>query len=107
MKAGDTIRVECSWDRSLMPNPEPRYVTWAEGTEDEMCYSAVTSRPSAKGAPPSSATHAEAVELNLFDEVAEALRSLAPPELDGLQHHAGPMASKSGSVLPAHRHTST
>jgi hypothetical protein len=45
VKAGDTIRVECSWDRSLMPVGEPRYVTWAEGTEDEMCYSAVTSRP--------------------------------------------------------------
>jgi polyisoprenoid-binding protein YceI len=44
LKKGDVLRVECSWDRSLMPQPEPRYVTWAEGTEDEMCYSTVTSR---------------------------------------------------------------
>jgi hypothetical protein len=37
--ASDVIRVECTWDRSLAPMPEPRYVTWSEGTEDEMCYS--------------------------------------------------------------------
>lgn len=38
----DVIRVECSWDRDLVdPAAEPRYVTWAEGTEDEMCYSTV------------------------------------------------------------------
>jgi hypothetical protein len=30
--------------------------------------------------------HAEAVELSLFDEVGDALRGLAPPEL-GAQHH--------------------
>jgi polyisoprenoid-binding protein YceI len=36
---GDTLRVECSWDRSKLKIPEPRYIIWAEGTEDEMCYS--------------------------------------------------------------------
>jgi hypothetical protein len=42
LKRGDNIRVECSWDRSLLnPASEPRYVTWNEGTEDEMCYSTV------------------------------------------------------------------
>ncbi len=41
---GDTLRIECSWDRSLESFSEPRYVTWAEGTEDEMCYSALTVR---------------------------------------------------------------
>ncbi len=42
LKRGDTIRVECSWDRSKMTTPEPRYIIWAEGTEDEMCYSVVS-----------------------------------------------------------------
>jgi polyisoprenoid-binding protein YceI len=34
----DVIRVECTWDRSLSHQPEPRYITWNEGTEDEMCW---------------------------------------------------------------------
>jgi polyisoprenoid-binding protein YceI/mono/diheme cytochrome c family protein len=42
---GDVLRVECEWDRSRMVPARPRYVTWAEGTEDEMCYSTITSRP--------------------------------------------------------------
>lgn len=42
LKKGDTIRVECSWDRSKMRTPEPRYIIWSEGTEDEMCYSVVS-----------------------------------------------------------------
>lgn len=42
---GDILRVECSWDRDLInPQSEPRWVTWAEGTEDEMCYTALTTR---------------------------------------------------------------
>ncbi|MFN6120090.1 MAG: hypothetical protein ACK5CE_10745 [Actinomycetes bacterium] len=42
----DVIRIECSWDRSLMDDDlEPRYVMWAEGTEDEMCYSQIVTRP--------------------------------------------------------------
>ena len=44
VERGDVLRVECSWDRSLLLGQEPRYVTWAEGTEDEMCYSALTTR---------------------------------------------------------------
>ena len=39
---GDVIRVECTWDRSLAPMPEPRHITWNEGTEDEMCYSTLS-----------------------------------------------------------------
>ena len=46
MKKGDVLRIECSWDRSLIKSAEPTYITWAEGTEDEMCYSAVTTRVS-------------------------------------------------------------
>ena len=42
----DVIRVECSWDRSLLPDDaEPRYIMWAEGTADEMCYSQIVTRP--------------------------------------------------------------
>ena len=36
---GQTIRMECSWDRSLDPNRAPKYIVFAEGTEDEMCFS--------------------------------------------------------------------
>ena len=45
VERGDTIRVECSWDRSLRYDPEPRYIFFAEGTEDEMCFSTITVRP--------------------------------------------------------------
>jgi len=43
MKAGDTVRVICKYDPTLRQKlPElkklpPRYVTWGEGTSDEMC----------------------------------------------------------------------
>ena len=41
---GDTLRVECGWDRALWPADEPsRYIVWAEGTADEMCYTGVLS----------------------------------------------------------------
>ena len=39
---GDTLRVECGWDRSLWPpGLESRYIVWAEGTQDEMCYTSL------------------------------------------------------------------
>lgn len=43
LKAGDTVRVVCTFDpklRSLIPSLSklpPRYVTWGEGSSDEMC----------------------------------------------------------------------
>jgi polyisoprenoid-binding protein YceI/mono/diheme cytochrome c family protein len=37
--AGQTVRMECSWDRSLDPNRPQKYIVFAEGTEDEMCFS--------------------------------------------------------------------
>ncbi len=37
----DTLRIECTWRRDLAPMLEPRHITWNEGTDDEMCYSAV------------------------------------------------------------------
>ncbi|UDY37449.1 YceI family protein [Dermatobacter hominis] len=45
VKKGDTIRVSCSWDRNLRFDPQPRYIVFAEGTRDEMCFSTVTIRP--------------------------------------------------------------
>jgi hypothetical protein len=41
IERGDTLRFECWWDRSFVHLEEPRYVTWNEGTVDEMCYSSI------------------------------------------------------------------
>jgi hypothetical protein len=38
VKAGQPIRLDCSWDRSIDPTREQRYIVFAEGTEDEMCF---------------------------------------------------------------------
>jgi mono/diheme cytochrome c family protein len=46
LNRGDTIRVECSWDRAKIPDDaESRYIVWSEGTNDEMCYSQIVTRP--------------------------------------------------------------
>ena len=45
IEPGDIIRFECTWDRSLVHMPEPRYITWNEGTVDEMCFSSVSVIP--------------------------------------------------------------
>lgn len=39
---GDDITIECTWDRTLRFDPEPRYIFFAEGTEDEMCFATIT-----------------------------------------------------------------
>ncbi len=39
VNAGQKIRMDCSWDRSIEPNRAPKYIVFAEGTEDEMCFS--------------------------------------------------------------------
>ena len=44
---GDTVRFECWWDRTLQYMPEPRYITWNEGTIDEMCFSSIAVLPDA------------------------------------------------------------
>ncbi|OWY63492.1 hypothetical protein B7486_52835 [cyanobacterium TDX16] len=50
LDADDVIRVECSWDRTLIDPALPdRYVLWSEGTEDEMCYSTITTRSPLEG----------------------------------------------------------
>ncbi|MGA9278742.1 MAG: hypothetical protein WBV89_17445 [Ilumatobacter sp.] len=46
LTADDVIRVECTWDRAKIPeDAEPRYIMWSEGTDDEMCYSQIITRP--------------------------------------------------------------
>ena len=42
---GDIVRVECWWDRTLMYMAEPRYITWNEGTGDEMCVARIAVIP--------------------------------------------------------------
>lgn len=37
--AGQTMRMDCTWDHALDPNRSPRYIVFAPGTEDEMCFS--------------------------------------------------------------------
>ncbi len=42
---GDTVRIECTWDRSLQaPGIEPSYILWANGTNDEMCFSTIVTQ---------------------------------------------------------------
>ena len=36
--AGEPIRIECSWDRGADALRSPKYIVFAEGTEDEMCF---------------------------------------------------------------------
>jgi hypothetical protein len=46
LKPGDNVRIECTWDRDLRdPLLEPAYVLWADGTDDEMCFSTIVTRP--------------------------------------------------------------
>ena len=38
VKAGEPVRLECSFDRGADPRRDPKYIVFAEGTEDEMCF---------------------------------------------------------------------
>ncbi len=45
ISGSDTIRLECSWDRSKRDaDLEPAYVLWADGTDDEMCFGTIVVR---------------------------------------------------------------
>ena len=48
VKPGDVIRTDCSWNRDLRYDPDPQYIFFAEGTNDEMCFSTYTLRPEPK-----------------------------------------------------------
>ncbi len=46
LERGDEIQIDCVWDRARIDeDAEPRYVLWAEGTDDEMCYFQIVTRP--------------------------------------------------------------
>lgn len=46
LEPDDVLRMECSWDRSLRdPDLEPAYVVWSDGTDDEMCFATIVTRP--------------------------------------------------------------
>ncbi len=45
VEEGDVLRIECTWDRALRHDEEPRYLLFAEGTQDEMCFSTYTLLP--------------------------------------------------------------
>lgn len=38
VKAGQPLLLECAWDRRKDLGREPKYIVFAEGTEDEMCF---------------------------------------------------------------------
>ncbi len=38
VEKGQKLKMECTWDRSLDSNRAPKYIVFAEGTEDEMCF---------------------------------------------------------------------
>lgn len=38
VQGGQKILLQCSFDRSLDPNRPPKYIMFADGTEDEMCF---------------------------------------------------------------------
>lgn len=40
IRAGDYIKLTCIWDNSR--EPQPRYIVWGEGTQDEMCLVLLT-----------------------------------------------------------------
>ena len=48
VKAGDTIRVTCTFDPTIrqklpeLKNLLPRYITWGEGSSDEMCLGVIS-----------------------------------------------------------------
>ena len=47
LQRADVLRFECSWERSRRdPDLEPAYVLWSLGSDDEMCFSTVVTRPS-------------------------------------------------------------
>lgn len=43
--SGDTIRVDCIWNRERAPYEAVGYILWSDGTGDEMCYSSITTFP--------------------------------------------------------------
>jgi polyisoprenoid-binding protein YceI len=49
VKAGQPVRLDCSWDRRADPLRKPKYIVFAEGTEDEMCFGTYALIPDDQG----------------------------------------------------------
>ena len=49
VKAGQPLRMDCSWDRGADPLRPPKYIVFAEGTEDEMCFATYALIPDDQG----------------------------------------------------------
>ena len=49
VKAGQPLRMACSWDRGADPLRPPKYIVFAEGTEDEMCFATYALIPDDQG----------------------------------------------------------
>ena len=47
IERGDVVRVTCTWDRGQRHDDVPAWIVFAEGTQDEMCYTSLTVRPDA------------------------------------------------------------
>lgn len=45
VKPGDKLQISCTWDRNLQPGRPLRYIFFAEGTLDEMCFATITTLP--------------------------------------------------------------
>lgn len=42
----DVTRLDCSSDRSHRdPTLEPAHIVWSDGTDDEMCFASIVTRP--------------------------------------------------------------
>jgi mono/diheme cytochrome c family protein len=49
VERGQPLRLECSWDRDADPLRDPKYIVFAEGTEDEMCFATYALIPDDQG----------------------------------------------------------
>lgn len=49
VERGQPLKLECSWDREADPNRVPKYIVFAEGTEDEMCFATYALIPDDQG----------------------------------------------------------
>jgi mono/diheme cytochrome c family protein len=49
VKRGQPLKLECSWDRRRDPDRIPKYMVFAEGTDDEMCFATYAIIPKDQG----------------------------------------------------------
>jgi hypothetical protein len=92
---GDALRLTCSWDNSeSLNNAEPRYVTFGESTNDEMCLSAIAIMPAEPGSEPPMIAgipmsdamvhdHSTPLELTNNDTLPEVTLSVTADDLGG------------------------